>query len=74
MVLFNIFVLGGLNKKLRIPYNSGEYFKGKNYIKTILWSNKKYLSSNKESINILVSAKIYPGKPEKMNLEETILI
>lgn len=68
MVLFSIFALGGLNEKLRISYYSGEYFKGKNYIKTILWSNKKDLSSN-ESINILVSAKIYPGKPEKNELK-----
>lgn len=67
-------VLGGLNEKLRIDYYSGEYFKGKNDTKTILWSNKKDLSSNKESINILVSAKIYPRKQENTNLKETILI
>lgn len=46
-------VLDGLNEKLRIYYYNGEYFKGRT-IKTILWSNKKHLSLNEESINMLV--------------------
>lgn len=62
-------VLDGLNEKLRLYDYRGKYFKWKNYTRTILWDNKKDLSLNEESMSMLVSAKIYPGKLEKiMNL------